>query len=320
MGLSSRNFFLEAALCTNILKELSQDEKRQLQLILLHMLKDVVNICNRNKFCYMLVYGSSLGAVRHKGFIPWDDDLDIGILRKDYIPFLKEFKKEFGDKYNVGYPNGISHGGDVFAKIKLKGTRCIEIYNLSAPFYNGIYLDIFPIENMPNNILKHGFYGLFFDIVLYITNSVRFYEYSNVKFKQYMSYSKRSRIFYQMRMVLGFLFSFFSYKKWCYLYDKWVSSLPESSYLGIPTSRRHFLGGRLRKEFFLPTTVGIFEGERVHLPGNCHEYLRNTYGDYMKIPDVSERERHFVVEFDPGEFKFNEPCVEQKSDSIQEVI
>jgi lipopolysaccharide cholinephosphotransferase len=307
MGLGSKSVF-DAIRYSGILKELSQDEKRQLQLILLHMLKDVVNICNRNKFCYMLVYGSALGSVRHKGFIPWDDDLDIGILRKDYVPFLKEFKKEFGDKYNVGYPDGVSDSANVFAKIYLKKTKNTEITNLSAPFYNGIYLDIFPIENMPDNILKHVFCGLFYDMILRIIHCVSFYEYSNAEVKQCMSCNKHSRIFYKIRVVLGFLFSFFSYKKWCYLYDKWISSLPDSNYLGLPiTVNKLFLKSRLPKSVFLPTTVGIFEGERVHLPGNCHEYLRNTYGDYMKIPDVSERERHFVVEFDPGEFKFNEP-------------
>jgi lipopolysaccharide cholinephosphotransferase len=306
MGLGGK-FVFEAIRQSGMLKELTQDEKRQLQLILLDILKDLISVCNKNGFCYMLVCGSALGAVRHKGFIPWDDDLDVGILRKDYVQFLNTFKK-ISNKYDVGYPDGISHCATVFAKIYLKGTKNIEIVNLSAPFYNGIYLDVFPIENMPDSKLKNGFYGLFFDAIFRIIHCVKFYEYTNIKIKQCISYDKRSRCFYQMRLILGFLFSFFPHKKWCYLYNKWISSLPDSNHLGLPMiGKKRFQRCRLRKEFFIPTTFGIFERAEVRLPNNCHEHLRNTYGEYMKIPDVSERERHFVVEFDPGEFNFNEP-------------
>jgi lipopolysaccharide cholinephosphotransferase len=304
MGLSARGFLQDATLHTDTLKELSQDDRKKLQQVLLDMLRDVISICKTRNFCYMLVYGSALGTVRHGGFIPWDDDLDIGILRKDYIPFLERFKELLSDKYDIDYPDGKSNSSAIFAKIYLKDTKYVEIFNISGPFYKGVFLDIFPIENMPNNIIKHSIYGLFFDMILYISNSVRFYEYPNLEFKKYMSYSRYSRCFYRMRMSLGFFFSFFSHAKWYYLYNKWISHLPESNFYGMPiTVRRHFLGSRLSKKVFVPTTIGYFEGQEVSLPGEYHKFLENTYGNYMKIPDIKERERHLIVEFDLGKYR-----------------
>jgi lipopolysaccharide cholinephosphotransferase len=303
MGLGARDFLQDAALHTDILRVLSQEEKGELHRVLLDMLRDVISVCKEYNFCYMLVYGSALGAVRHGGFIPWDDDLDIGILRKDYIPFLEKFREVLPDKYKIEYPERNIKSSSIFAKIYLKGTRYVEIFSLSCPFQKGVFLDIFPIENMPNNIIKHKIYGLFFDIILYISNSVRFYEYPNPEFKKYMSYSRYSRCFYSMRLMLGFLFSFFSHAKWYYLYNKWISCLPESNFCGMPiTVRRHFLRSRLPRKTFIPTTIGFFEGIEIYLPCDYHGYLKSTYGNYMKIPDIHERERHPVVEFDLGKY------------------
>jgi lipopolysaccharide cholinephosphotransferase len=101
-------------------------------------------------------------------------------------------------------------------------------------------------------------------------------------------------------MLIGYIFSFMSYTRWCRFYNRWISSLPEGNFLGIPTARKHFLRGRLRRNVFLPTAVGSFENKVVPLPGNVHKYLDHEYGNYMDIPDINKRERHFVVEFDTG--------------------
>jgi lipopolysaccharide cholinephosphotransferase len=292
MKLNSRRDQQKAASYISNLRELSQDEVRQLQMQLLEILKDLISVCEEHGFCYMLVYGSALGAVRHGGFIPWDDDMDVGILRKDCVPFLNMFEKKFGGKYDIV-------DVDFFFHIQFKELRSPKLYEVNNPFHissEGVSLDIFPIENMPNNILKYKIYGLFIDLIFHIAHCVRRYKYSTPELTRYLSYTRYASVHYRMRLTIGFLCSFISHKKWACLYNKLVSRYHETDFLGIPVSYQLFSGSRLRKECFIPTTNGNFEGEIVSLPGNYHEHLKNAYGDYMKIPDIDERERHFLVE------------------------
>jgi lipopolysaccharide cholinephosphotransferase len=303
MGVVGGKFFSENDLRADGLRELSQEEKKQLQMVLLRMLKDVIRLCRKHNFCYMLVYGSALGAIRHSGFIPWDDDLDIGMLRKDYVPFLKTFRKEYENKYEVIYPRDTSYNlfTCAFGKIYLKNSYNSNYYDLSSPLNEGVHLDIFPIENMPNNILIYCIYGGLSKILFfYIIRSVRIYEfsklsYSELAFKKYPVYARRIFHFYRLKCIVGFAFSFFTYNKWIYLYDKWVSSFPKGDFLGIPSIRK-YNRGRLRQEIFIPVKIGFFEGEKVCLPRNTHEHLITTYGNYMQLPEECERECHTVIE------------------------
>jgi lipopolysaccharide cholinephosphotransferase len=245
----------------------------------------------------MLVYGSALGAVRHGGFIPWDDDMDVGILRKDYIPFLNMFRKKFGDKYELDNTEEVSLY-KFFFHIQFKELRGPKLYEIDNPFHvssEGVSLDVFPIENMPNSVLKHKIYGLLVDTVFHIAHCVHRYKNSTPELTKYISHTKYVSIHYRIRLIVGFLFSFISYKKWTYLYNKMVSSFHETNFLGIPVANRLYSGERLRKECFVPPINGYFEGEEVFLPADCHAHLKNTYGNYMKIPDINERERHFLI-------------------------
>jgi lipopolysaccharide cholinephosphotransferase len=298
MKLNAKKISQEATSHVNNLRGLSQDEVKQLQMQLLEMLKDLISLCKEHEFCYMLVYGSALGVVRHGGFIPWDDDIDVGILRKDYLPFLNMFKKRFENKYTVGNIEEISRYHSSF-RIQFKEIRGHFLYEVRNPLcttFGGLFIDIFPIDNMPNNICKYKICGLFIDTIFHITNSVREYKHSTFDLRKYMSFNKSSGVYYRIKLIVGFLFSFISYKKWNYLYNKMVSSFHESEFLGIAIGGKKFSGNRFRRNVFIPTKIGVFEGENVSIPGDCHEYLRTMYGNYMKIPDINERERHFLID------------------------
>jgi phosphorylcholine metabolism protein LicD len=104
-----------------------------------------------------------------------------------------------------------------------------------------------------------------------------------------------------MKLVLGYILSIIPYRKWIIFYDRLVSSVQESKYMGTPVAEgKHYFKGRLNKDILLPTNIGYFEGEKVAMPNNYHEYLRNTYGDYMKIPDVGDRKMHFAISLVPN--------------------
>ena len=128
---------------------------REVQLIQLNMLLKVDEICRLNNIRYYLIGGSALGAVRHKGFIPWDDDVDIGMFRRDYDQFLDIADKFLDNKYflQTNRTDPDYHGP--YAKLRANNTTYIEKVSrsLGAKIHQGIFIDIFPLDNVPDKKL-----------------------------------------------------------------------------------------------------------------------------------------------------------------------
>ena len=102
---NARNIMNKIAQSSSLLHEVKGEERLQLQKTLLCILKDIHEVCVNNSITYFLVGGTALGAVRHKGFIPWDDDIDISMLREDWEKFKKVFPIQMGEKYELEGPN-----------------------------------------------------------------------------------------------------------------------------------------------------------------------------------------------------------------------
>ena len=121
------------------------------QAVLLELLTEFDRICRAHDIGYVLFAGSALGAVRHQGFIPWDDDLDVAMLRADYERFLHVAPGELADAY---YLQGefSDHWPMFFSKLRKNGTACMERFvPKDAAMHQGIYLDIFPVDNLSNS-------------------------------------------------------------------------------------------------------------------------------------------------------------------------
>ena len=116
---------------SDVLIEVTEEQRTALQALLLDMYKEIFEVCSRHNITPFLVGGSAIGAVRHKGFIPWDDDLDIGMTRDDYKCFEIVFDGELGDKYILNAPNRSKKVKTRFPKILKKGTVCREIGDYS---------------------------------------------------------------------------------------------------------------------------------------------------------------------------------------------
>lgn len=123
------------------------------QQVLLELLREFDRICGKHAIPYMLFAGSALGAVRHGGFIPWDDDLDLILLREDYERFLSVAPGELGQRYFLQEEYS-AHWPMFFSKLRRNGTACMEKFVPKDPEqHQGIYIDIFPADNLSDRPL-----------------------------------------------------------------------------------------------------------------------------------------------------------------------
>jgi lipopolysaccharide cholinephosphotransferase len=280
----------------NVFYELSEDERILLKQCLLDIYKDVSAVCNKYNLCIMLGGGSALGAVRHQGFIPWDDDLDAMMPRKDYDKLIEVFNQELGKHYTLSVPRTGNESRTLFMMIEKKNTLMDEIDSLQKGM-NGIKIDIFPIENTPDNKLARTIKAYIADIFRFGITSMRFYENKNPRFKACFTRTYKMKLHYHIRRFIGLIFSVFPRKYLYSKYDEFVSGSKGVKYCCIPTGRRYYSGEIYPLSVFSPPKEASFEGITVYIPHDVDTYLKRLYKDYMKIPPIEKRERHFYTEF-----------------------
>ena len=136
------------------MRELTNEEIKKLQQYELDILKEFDRIAKKNNLRYSLIGGTLIGAIRHKGFIPWDDDIDIGMPRKDFIKFKKIINKELNKKkYFYQDVDNTNNYGLIFGKLKMRDSLLIERASNLKKEDQAIWIDIFPFDKTSNNML-----------------------------------------------------------------------------------------------------------------------------------------------------------------------
>lgn len=298
MSLSARDIMNNLAQKKNVLKEVSDEERKRLQGILLSCMKDLHNACNAIGIRYSLVGGSALGAVRHKGFIPWDDDMDVMMLRDDWEKFKIFFTAFLGAKYELEAPNYQDKDTkNVWGKMYLKGTRMVELQDINMPYEKGAFIDIFIYDAVSDNPLIRFFDAKIIHFLNGVSNSMLLYRYPNDLIRMFYGMSKETLLYYKARRFLGFLFSIVSHKTLCNFIDKFQSRHNGRNIVTSPSGRKGYLGERMMIEDILPPVLMPFEDGEFYVVNNVTKYLELLYGkDYMQLPPEEKRERHFVVE------------------------
>ncbi len=291
-------FSLKSALNSNSNPKefvLSDELIHKLHVFLLGMLGDIVKVLEKYHLRYFVGGGSCLGAIRHHGFIPWDDDLDINMPRDDYEQFVSVFESELGDKYELNAPNYSTEVISRFPKILAKNTRYISAEWNTKQQFEKVFIDIFTMENAPNNKIFRFFKGCYVNALEFVAGQVLFY--GSFKHKESsLIKDKIGNLNYRVRYLIGLIFSFRSYSKWCNLIDKAIRYRNNKSlYVCFPTGRKHYLGEILPRSIFFPLKSVPFESSSVLVPCQFHNYLKNLYGEnYMELPPPEKREKHFV--------------------------
>lgn len=278
--------------------ELTEKDIKEIQKVLLDIIKDLDNIFRKNNLRYYLGGGSALGSIRHQGFIPWDEDLDINMPRKDCEKLVEIFKidKEINQKYYL-CENSYDNEFDVnYLRIKLKGTSFKE-YLYKDYSKDGVFIDIFPVENMYDNAVLRKLHGILVTMNLFICSTVRIHAKKDkyLKFKGDKKYTKIIKI----KAFIGKLFSFFSLNRWLRISKKIMSLCKNenSKYISVPTGKRHFFGEMYERKDIFPVKYKKFEDTELPVANNNEKYMEKMFGDYMKIPRKEDREKHFICEW-----------------------
>lgn len=129
-----------------------QDYLSNIHKLQIEMMDEVKRICDKYNINYFLTFGTLLGAVRHKGFIPWDDDVDFGMLRAEYNRFMDVAEKELDPKFRIETIFSMEDNCLLFAKLKYKGTKMVDYYNSGLKQNHEIWIDIFPFENATTDL------------------------------------------------------------------------------------------------------------------------------------------------------------------------
>lgn len=281
------------------LVEIQGDLLKALQQCELEMLRDINRVCFQKKIDLMVGGGSLLGTVRHQGFIPWDDDIDLMLHREQVGQFVEAIRREYADRYTVQYLSDDMACG--FIKIRKKGTTYVELGDELVPQNNGVYLDIFIIEHIPDGELLSKWFGFCCNLRLYIATSVYMYRYTSEQCRNAMRTSRDADRNYRFRSALGFLFSWRSPSEWFISNDRFFSRYQgkKTRRVSIITGRGHYFGEMFPKEVYEKTIELPFEDLIVQAPERYKTYLNQMYGpDYMELPPEGKREHHFVVKIE----------------------
>lgn len=280
------------------------DELRaRIQKRLLVMLDDIVSVCEENNIRYMMSGGSALGAVRHQGFIPWDDDIDLNMERTEFKRFLPLFENKYPDKYKVLVPGRDVEQDYLFVHVI---DRQVYARELMEKKYSdrGLSLDIFIIENVPDSKVFRCAHGFLCMLYRYVISCIRFYE-NKEELSRFIGDNPELKQFYEKRSRLGGVFQVIPKKRWLTSAFRIMGMCrnAQSKMVSIPSGSKQYFEELYPRDPFCKTEPMPFEGRMVEVSAWWDGYLKTLYGNYMEIPPVEKRGQHVFLELDVDALK-----------------
>lgn len=275
-------------------REYDDETLNHLKKVLLMILNDVKTVCDKYGINYYIYAGSGIGVARHGGFIPWDDDVDVAMFRKDFNRFSKLFNEEFGDKYTLRTPDNTDDYFLCFPKVILNGTTYEEFWSENVSFETGIYLDVFILDNVPSNKIKR----MIFTNTCYYKRLLK-----DISFLKKHNSSKPKQLLMDVLNIILKIFrwDYLKLKKSCLQsYVKYQDN--ESEYVSDLDGNGHFKPHIFLKSDFEPAKITKFEDIEVKVPNNIDVVLTTMYGDYMEMPPKEKRYNHMPTDLDFGDY------------------
>ena len=259
-------------------------ELNNLHRILIEILQEIIRICEKYSIKWFSVGGTTLGAIRHKGFIPWDDDIDIGMMRNDYELFLKIAPHELKQDYALQHFYVDENTPTYFAKVRKNNTEFREAVYSHLNINHGIFVDIMPFDFVPDNKVERNIYFYKTQVLqnFYISKVIQT---STDNFDSYKTFHKRI-----IRLFSYYFLKNISRSNLYHVLDRFLRKFNENKTQTISTRADFSLQCKYSDVF--PVKKMPFEGMEINVPNNYKEVLCHQYGNYMKLPAVENRINH----------------------------
>lgn len=259
---------------------------KETQRISLELLNVVANVCEEQHLRYALIYGTLIGAVRHQGYIPWDDDIDIMMPRPDYEKLLQYLKKHIGEYPHIQIFNPDECADYPYMITRISDNRYVIDVDNEKPYGMGVFIDVYPYDGLGNSkkeALKFGLKGDRLSSLCYQATRRRFAietTTSNVrkilKYPVYLYAKLRGKEVFQRKL------------------DKLagIKEYDESNYVGCVVWLSWGEKDIFPRKWFEETILVNFDKYKFRIPKEYDALLRYEYGDYMKLPPEKERVGH----------------------------
>lgn len=259
------------------------------------MLKEFIRICEKYHLDYFVHWGTALGAVRHKGFIPWDDDIDVGMLRDDYERFLQVAPGEMGGRFVLSSGFIQKNCAGMYTMMSAAGTMHVTEQESLWGYWHGIRIDIFPFDHVleGEKARRAQIRAVRFWYQLYIMK--------NLRRPMILGDDLKARVVRGICRVMHVLLK--GMPMGVILWRIRKASLRYRGQGDLVTLLYDIQPERymLRLSDIFPLQEGVFEGIKVKMLHHTHEALQASYGDYQELPPEDERVDHYS-----GRLKFDE--------------
>ncbi len=275
-------------------------DREKLKAIQLNLLKLFIEVCKKYNLKYYCVGGTLLGAVRHGGYIPWDDDIDVAMPREDYEKFLIDVRKDLPERYFIQTTETDKEYLQTFAKLRDSNTTYIETTSAKLNINHGVYIDVFVLDGYPKSKTAQK--------KLTIQKKVMEF-YRSPKWNLEESAAKRKI----RKLVAAICYPVLSPSKVIKSFEKMIKKYKctECDYVishGGAWGKKEIYP----KCFFGEGSAGKFENIDVVFPDNYDDFLKHVYGDYMKFPPPEEQVPHHDVDVVDFEKSYTEYISEKQ--------
>ena len=265
----------------------THEELKKIQKIELEALKEFIRVCNLLNLEYFVDGGTAIGAIRHQGFIPWDDDVDVAMPRLDYQKFCKEAPKYLSKEFYLQTPYSDKKCPYFYSKLRVNGTEFVEYCNHKVNMNHGIYIDIYPFDEVPDDEAENIKQ---FKKMQFLTRLFTLHQSPDVNTAPS---SITERIKALIRFVAHMMIKCIPYSVLAKQIEKTMTQYNGSNQHALAciySPKRNW--DYIPRDRMYPLIDIKFEDITVKILNDYDFYLTNLYGDYMKFPPENERYGH----------------------------